>query len=287
MKHYIYNTCKYITFVKEIKTISGIDMLSSVVFKNRTGYTGTPDNIVPWYDPDGKLVIEAVSQMAKIKIDMAFASHVLLHVENIISYKTVLDLLVRLLIKYSKTNTLIDISGILIGITWRELSKIVQELKWHQYKYIVYWDINHVGIKYDIHEDTSDVWNEQSGHDIFYFYDQQHITGIDAKEPLTSTGLVLVGSGCTYRNFVQGFFRLRQLGVGQTINVATIDFRCYDNQQLKKILVANKGIKHQSDAIIMARHELFMLCRYKDNNIKTFQSFTQFEYPTGILELVS
>ena len=56
----------------------------------------------------------------------------------------------------------------------------------------------------------------------FSFYDQVHTTGIDLKHPLDCTAVLTLGKDMTFRDYAQGAFRMRQIGVGQRVHLFII-----------------------------------------------------------------
>ncbi|GAB5356506.1 hypothetical protein AAMO2058_000295800 [Amorphochlora amoebiformis] len=56
----------------------------------------------------------------------------------------------------------------------------------------------------------------------FSFYDQVHTTGMDIKQTLNATAVVTLGKDMTHRDFSQGCYRMRGIGIGQTIHLYII-----------------------------------------------------------------
>ena len=56
----------------------------------------------------------------------------------------------------------------------------------------------------------------------FTFYDQVHTTGMDIKQCLNAKALVTLGKDMTWRDYAQGAFRMRGLGIGQKICLIVI-----------------------------------------------------------------
>jgi hypothetical protein len=56
----------------------------------------------------------------------------------------------------------------------------------------------------------------------FAFYDQVHTTGMDIKHSLDATAVVTLGKDMNFRDYVQGSFRMRQIGVGQKCEIYII-----------------------------------------------------------------
>jgi hypothetical protein len=66
----------------------------------------------------------------------------------------------------------------------------------------------------------------------FSFYDQVHTTGMDIKQALNAVAIITLGKDMSFRDFAQGAFRMRGIGVGQTL-------RIYMIPEVKKLIVAN------------------------------------------------
>lgn len=56
----------------------------------------------------------------------------------------------------------------------------------------------------------------------FAFYDQIHTTGMDIKHVVNARAVVTLGKDMVFRDYVQGAFRMRGIGAGQTITVWVI-----------------------------------------------------------------
>ena len=53
--------------------------------------------------------------------------------------------------------------------------------------------------------------------DCFSFYDQIHTTGMDIKQTPDAIAVATIGKDMVFRDFAQGCFRMRGIGIGQTI----------------------------------------------------------------------
>ncbi len=53
----------------------------------------------------------------------------------------------------------------------------------------------------------------------FTFYDQIHTTGIDIKHAPNACAVLTLGKDMTFRDYAQGAYRMRGIGVGQTIHL--------------------------------------------------------------------
>ena len=56
----------------------------------------------------------------------------------------------------------------------------------------------------------------------FAFYDQIHTTGMDIKHVVNATAVITLGKDMVFRDYVQGAYRMRGIGVGQKIHVFII-----------------------------------------------------------------
>ena len=57
----------------------------------------------------------------------------------------------------------------------------------------------------------------------FTYYDQQHTTGMDIKQPLDAVAVVTIGKDMTFRDYAQGAYRMRQVGKGQSLHLILVD----------------------------------------------------------------
>jgi hypothetical protein len=56
----------------------------------------------------------------------------------------------------------------------------------------------------------------------FAFYDQIHTTGMDIKHVVNATAVITLGKDMVFRDYVQGAYRMRGIGVGQRVHVYII-----------------------------------------------------------------
>src|SRR5690606_17051643 len=56
----------------------------------------------------------------------------------------------------------------------------------------------------------------------FAFYDQIHTTGMDIQHVVNAVAALTLGKDMVFRDFVQGAYRMRGIGVGQTVRVFII-----------------------------------------------------------------
>lgn len=56
----------------------------------------------------------------------------------------------------------------------------------------------------------------------FAFYDQIHTTGMDIKHVVNATAVITLGKDMVFRDYVQGAYRMRGIGMGQKVHVFVI-----------------------------------------------------------------
>jgi hypothetical protein len=195
--------------------IAGLDLIMSFNNRYKSGFTGTP-SIPNYIDISDENTMQVLPEQKKTLdlINKAYEQSEFKTVEdqesNNIYLKKILES------TNNKCNVMIDIGGVLVGLSIMDIYNIVKEHK----KYInrfIYWesdDKNHEPksiINGNI-EDFNGIYDEKN-YDTFYYYDNQHITGIDAKIPLGTMGLALIGKDSRERDVAQGIFRMRKLAI--------------------------------------------------------------------------
>jgi hypothetical protein len=138
-----------------------------------------------------------------------------------------------------------------------------------------------------------ETWNNVPNENIIYFYDNQHITGIDAKIPINYKGLAFLGKNTRYRDVAQGIFRMRELGKGQKIkfiistsiwNSITIESKSLIEKMYNWII--NNEImflKDKSDLLFVQNLRSLMRYNYdystKKDFLDYFNIYNEFNYP--------
>jgi len=208
IKMYLKHICELeIKFESEQHNVSGIDLLMSFNFKNKSGFTGTV-NIPEFHDTDDKMIIHQNEDLKKTQVSIDWVlQHSTLQVHHLIG-KT-LQTYIELILKSNlEAKVLIDVSGLLVGLNYQNIYEIVKKVHLNLSKFI-YWNEEDKSMM--IIDDIEFEWDNNSDHNTFFFYDNRHTTGIDAIIPDNSIGLALLGKNNSYRNVVQGIFRMRKL----------------------------------------------------------------------------
>ena len=221
---------------QEIKiSACGHELGSSILFKNRIGFSGTPSNLLPidlgtcQYEPgsDGRVV------------------HVLSNPEvttaSIKDNWTAQSLLEDIATANPPFHALIDTGALMTGLSNFDVSRYLLRHLPDAFEGVVYldrWDRQKLLLR-----TGRSVYLNQSGVNPerrFTFYDQVHTTGMDIKQCPSARACVTIGKDMTFRDYAQGcyrfffcfffafsfiylfLFRMRGIGLGQTIHLFII-----------------------------------------------------------------
>jgi len=219
IEEYCRYICGDITFSKDQSNVAGIDLIMSFNFKNKSGFTGTPE--IPDFHEFEKSHAMTIIKDPKTELGI---NNIILDekVTSIKKYfislttkrKDYLDMILNDHKDIAKV--LIDIGKELVGITYNDVFELVRK-HYKNVKKFVYWNTRDKPILKLISNGNESYWDKLPNDDIFYYYDNPHITGIDAKIPNTYVGIALLGTNSIYRDVVQGIYRMRKIGKGQTI----------------------------------------------------------------------
>ena len=192
---------------------------SSILFKTRLAFSGTPSNLLPrdlgvcQYEPgsEGRIVHTLTSP------DVVTAS-----VKERWSAQSLLrDVATQ---SNPSANVLIDTGALITGMDNREVAEFLLVHLREEIEGVVYLDRNDKKCIL-MREGGRSVSLEQCGtspESYFTFYDQVHTTGMDIKQGPTAHAIVTVGKDMTFRDYAQGCYRMRGIGVGQTIELYVI-----------------------------------------------------------------
>lgn len=212
IKYYIVKILlpKYIRLVDSYNNIGITDILSSKISTHRTGFTGTPEIIIP-FDIDDKYNIGDIRLQNHGDGAIAYS---FLNNSKILVIDTIQDIYSEL----NSYNALIDVGAYFINNKNIDVAKqIIQNND--KFNYVVYIDENNnkIGIdKHFVSYNYNDIRENLSN--VFFYYDQGHITGQDLKIYNKAIGLITISNFTRFRDASQGIFRLRQINKGQTIN---------------------------------------------------------------------
>ena len=205
---------------QEKLSASGVDLGGDAVFGTRLGFSGTPSDLLPpslapchyEFGSEAKM-IRVLSTPDFVKTtcyDRTLSVKELLH--NVANHK-------------DKFAALIDTGALITGMSNEEVARFLLKVGLKHLEACVFLDANDQKMVVTRDEATEPLPLESSGirkENRFTFYDQVHTTGIDVKQPLDAVAAVTIGKDMTLRDYSQGCWRMRGIGVGQTIHAFLI-----------------------------------------------------------------
>lgn len=216
---------KYYSENKYQYNVSFSDTIQSDVCNRRTGFSGTPYFQVPIDRTTTKQISTdpVIDEQAEGNIFYTCLQNNVI-VKKIDNVEYIFDI-----IKDKNYIAIIDVGALFVG--W---SNIIVAMRINSIRNIpvVYLDDSNKKVVYDPKYNgqyTSqhvpyNVWLTEHGFtkhpaDVFIFYDQKHIVGIDFKIPLLVKALVLLNHKNGVRDFGQGAFRMRMINKGHDITI--------------------------------------------------------------------
>ena len=198
---------------------SGQELGSTFLFSRRIGFSGTPSELIP--TELGKCHYEKGSdgQMLQYLTDPSIASFDVLPLDW-----TVTSVLDRIATADPPFHALIDTGALITGMTNLEVARYLLVKGLPMMEGVVFLDSE--DRKMILVRDGFRVMSlTQSGipdEKRFSFYDQIHTTGMDIRQPLVCEAVITLGKDMVFRDYAQGSWRMRRLGVGQRLKVLII-----------------------------------------------------------------
>lgn len=193
----------------------GGDML----FGRRVGFSGTPSDLLPKemgqcdYEKgdDGKMISTIIDTS-------------IFDVEHLPRQWTIDGLLETIANHVPECHALVDTGALITGYSNFEVAQKLLQLGLDGFDGVVFLDDNDA--KKVLMRDTGKIVNQdQCGVPLerrFAFYDQIHTTGMDIKHRVNARAVVTLGKDMVFRDYVQGAYRMRGIGKGQTATVLII-----------------------------------------------------------------
>lgn len=215
LRNHIFPKC--MNFQRLKVSACGHELGSSILFRNRIGFSGTPSNLLPidlgdcQYEPgsDGQVVHVLTSK------------HVCSVAEKNSEW-TAQSLLKDVAKSTPRAHALIDTGALITGMDNKEVAEFLMlHLPSENFEGVVYLDRSDKKMVL-LRESGRSVGLEQCGikpEKRFTFYDQVHTTGMDIAQAPTARAVVTIGKDMTFRDYAQGAYRMRGIGIGQTIEV--------------------------------------------------------------------
>jgi Ca2+-binding EF-hand superfamily protein len=197
-------------------TASGQALGGTLLFNRRLGFSGTPSDLLPIELGKCRYERGADAKMIHYLTAPAVMSHSFVRGDW-----TVDKVLKALASAYPPFHALIDTGALVTGKTNLEVASFLLTHGLQGMDGVVFLDGD--DRKMMLTRATMRVTHlEHSGIPLqrrFTFYDQIHTTGMDIKQPLKATAAVTLGKDMTFRDYAQGAFRMRGIGIGQRIHV--------------------------------------------------------------------
>eukprot|EP01059_Diplonema_ambulator_P009274 TRINITY_DN19114_c0_g1_i1.p1 TRINITY_DN19114_c0_g1~~TRINITY_DN19114_c0_g1_i1.p1 ORF type:complete len:3318 (+),score=1230.87 TRINITY_DN19114_c0_g1_i1:21-9974(+) len=215
IQYFLFHHAFPLTLIKASQQLSaaGQELASSLLSSTRLGFSGTPNDLLP--QEMGRCIYadHDDGEMIKTLIDPETVA--------VTSIKTRdPKFIIKAIARGQTHSALIDTGALITGYTNREVAQKLFEYGL-KYKGVVYLDADdrrmvHFG---DSHRDLP---IEQCGlapHERFTFYDHIHTTGMDIKQPLECKAALTLSQDMIFRDYAQGAYRMRGIGIGQCIEV--------------------------------------------------------------------
>lgn len=290
--------------------ISGVDLIMSLYTPYKAGFTGTPcpyniydihdtllsdhvinkDDLFELTETHETVYTKMIIHKMK-KNDFDDLCQIITRSDTQIDFsfdeQNVSDFTKSIVTKYNIANVIIDISGLLVGIDNDKISNIIFDCRKDITK-VVYWNSSHV--PYYVNKNgIVDMFNDEPNNEnIFYYFDQQHTTGIDIKLPNGYIGIVLLGKTARFRDVAQGMYRLRKINDPETIRQKIIfvgtnkTFRDTSTSGLLSDIINNeiKLLNSNNNSILTQNlRALYNLCKLNDGiTYKKFDLYNTFNF---------
>lgn len=272
-----------IVFSLKQANISGLDLVMSNNAKYRSGFTGTPNipQFVDMYKNQSLNVVteqdDAATRDTKQNIKTQILNSNVKFAEDTDNIQQYLKSILESNIDHS---VLIDVGAVLVGTTPQIIFDIVKSTR-PNLKHFIYWNNEDRPISKNEHGKELD-WSNSIGDNMFYYYDNMHTTGIDARIATDAKGIVLLGSTSRFRDVAQGMYRMRKLHAGQSITFV-VNKKIKNEISLEKLLEwfdNDESSYLNSQQKLMNGQNILALARYDIINIEpSYEIDNAFSYP--------
>lgn len=234
LRQHVFPACMNFQSIKI--SACGHELGSTLLFRKRIGFSGTPSNLLPtdlgscMYEPgsDGKVM------------------HVLSS-DEVVSIKRKTDWTAKSLLRDVAASdppihALIDTGALITGMDNEQVAHYLLDfLPRSKFEGVVYLDRSDRKMFLQRSSGKS-LHLSQCGVDPsrrFTFYDQVHTTGMDIKQAPDARAVVTIGKDMTFRDYAQGSFRMRGIGVGQKIELYLI-------AEVEQLIKKDLALKHNT-----------------------------------------
>eukprot|EP01052_Picozoa_sp_SAG31_P000388 SAG31_NODE_12_length_38498_cov_21.161671_4_plen_376_part_00 len=205
---------------QEMKLASnGQELGGDALFTRRVGFSGTPSDLIPLEfgkcnfeeGDDAKIIhtLTSPSIMSHTMIEEGWSPE---------------GILTRIATSDPPYHALIDTGAVITGLGNKEVAEFLLKAGLSSMEGVVYLD--EFDRKMVLMRKGNKVMRlEQCGIPMdrrFTFFDQVHTTGMDIKQVLNATAVCTLGKDMVFRDYAQGTYRMRGIGIGQTIELYII-----------------------------------------------------------------
>jgi hypothetical protein len=207
---------------------SGQALGGDMLFARRLGFSGTPSDLLPI--ELGKCVYEKGSDGKMLQY---LSSSEIMSCVTLEADWTVNSLLDRIAAADPPVHALIDTGALITGMSNLDVAKYLLQKGLSTMEGVVFLDSADRKMIL-VRTSMKIVPLDQSGiprANRFSFYDHIHCTGMDIKQALNAQAVITLGKDMSFRDYAQGAFRMRGIGVGQTLQIYMIP-------EVKKLILA-------------------------------------------------
>lgn len=298
------NLCKNeIKYSITQENIAGLDLVMSFNTRNRAGYTGTPCSGI-FYDIDEtfetekdysgetdlyelnnehpkniqKLYIHKMNKDDFINIKNTITSEEICSTD--FSFKvegSIKEYIITVIKKYNDFNTIIDVGGIFVGVSYKDLYEM-KKPSYGSFKF-VFWNDKHKRMCKDETGNEYELFNINENDNLIYYFDHQHTTGIDTVIPKNHKGIIFIGTDPRFRDVVQGLYRMRKIGKGQTAIFVGVNDRVKNTIDFFKYIIDNEIKFINSNKKLFLLQNLRALYKVCDKTEDKYKLYNNFNFP--------
>ena len=197
-----------------------------MVFRNRFGFSGTPSSLLPTELGTCNFDLENIGEIVSTLTSPEVVEPSVVILEDDWSPAGFLRRLAEATPPFS---ALIDTGAIVTGMTNEQVARTLLAHLSADFDGVVFLGAGdrQLIVQRTVADPVSLKESGVSPSRRFCFYDQVHTTGIDVKHRADSKAAITLSASLTYRDYAQGAWRMRGIGMGQTlVNFCTVEVRC-------------------------------------------------------------
>lgn len=283
-KDFIFNYLKTqvipkLTYSNEFKNCSFIDIIGSSFSKYKCGFSGTVNINLPRYqNSESCLKYEFCSISESIEDQLSTDIGLLgcLNKKNNIYKKNTTDIF-NIIHLY---DSLIDSGAFLLEFKSIEVINKIKEILIEK-KYFIFIDENDTKMYYnrvtnDLLQYQNQVFDQK---DVFIYYDNKHIVGIDIKQPSELKGIVTVSKFNRTTDIAQASYRLRNINYGHEVDFFIsdeIEFKINNKKDLLNFLNKKENNMKEDSRYRLNLQNLKYLIR--KNDVDDYSNYNDYKF---------